>query len=126
MADYVTSQRLGYYWLGYDIQKINVHKTKEIGARYRRHSKDKNSLYLKDMIDSLDNIFPKIRKNGFLALLLPEYHQDDARAGIINKICSHCSNNMHLQYNILRNVDELNRWAPFKKLKTERLIIWKK
>jgi len=62
MADYITSQRLGYYWLGFDVEGINDVKSNEIGARYRRHRKYKNSQYLAEMIDSIDNIFLQIKK----------------------------------------------------------------
>ena len=47
MADYVTSQRLDYYWLGYTLNDINIFKKTEIGARYLRHNSHRNDLYLK-------------------------------------------------------------------------------
>lgn len=126
MADYITSQRLAYYWLGYDIKRIQDIKSNEIGARFLRHRKNRNSLYLSNMIESLENIFFHIKKGGHLAMLLPEYKKEDQRGEIISEICNYCSKKMDLLYDISRNIDETNRWAPFKKLKTEHLIIWRK
>ena len=126
MADYITSQRLAYYWLGYDINRIKDIKSNEIGARFLRHRKNRNSLYLSNMIESLSNVFLHIKKGGHLAMLLPEYKEDDPRREIISEMCAYCSKKMEHLYDIPRNIDEKNRWTPFKKLKTENLVIWGK
>lgn len=127
MADYITSQRLSYYWLGHDIEYINNTKQSEIGARHLRHNNSRNITYKNAMMSAFDNIVECIKpKDGLLALLMPDYAVDENRKPIIDSLYEHLELKLNRLYTINRNVDELNRWAPFKKLKNETLTIWRK
>jgi len=124
MADYVTSQRLDYYWLGYSKNDINEIKQKEIGPRYQRHYKDKGLNYSKEMKLSLTNIIESIKKNGTIVLILPDFDGNDDRSILIDDLYDYLKAKLFLLYMIPRNVDEMNRWSPFKTLKREYLSIW--
>jgi len=58
-------------------------------------------------------------------MLLPEYNKGD-RGKNYNELCLYCSKKMSQLYDICRKVDDSNRWAPFKSLKSEKLYIWEK
>lgn len=126
MADYVTSQRLDYYWMGYTTDDVNRFKKEEIGARYLRHNSQKNDLYLKNIKLCFNNIIAQLKDDGLLVLVLPEYKDTDSRRKVIAEFYDFLSTLMDLQYTTPRNVDENNRWAPFKSLKKETLSIWSK
>ncbi len=79
MADYITSQRLDFYWLGYKKEELNFFKKKEIGARYRRHNKQRNLLYSQKMKMCIKNIINNIKSEGLFVLVLPEYNSTDSR-----------------------------------------------
>jgi hypothetical protein len=61
MIDYTTSQRLGYYFFGYD---LNEERKSEIGARYRRSVRNTLSDYFNKMNAANENIVGTIKKNG--------------------------------------------------------------
>ncbi len=126
MADYVTSQRLAYYWLGFDVSHINLSKKSEIGARYLRHNSTRNDSYLENMILAFDNIISNVKKGGILAIMLPDYSYEDLRRKTMSLLYGHLHSRLDLLHIINRNVDEMNRWAPFRKLKNENLSIWSK
>jgi DNA modification methylase len=126
MADYVTSQRLSYYWLGYSKKEINKRKIQEIGARYRRHSPRKNTLYLENLVTALENILISLKEGGIFAIMLPDYNNNDSRKKTIHDLFEFMSKKLILLYRINRNLDEMNRWAPFRRLKHETLLIWGK
>lgn len=126
MADYVTSQRLDYYWLGYSKDDVNSFKKDEIGARYLRHNNQRNNLYLNNIKQCFNNIIKNLKDEGLLVLVLPEYNDTDTRKIMIAEFYDFLGTLMNLQYKTPRNVDENNRWAPFKKLKKEVLSIWSK
>jgi hypothetical protein len=109
MADYTTSQRLDYYWLGYAKDYIDREKQQEIGARYLRHNTRRNAIYLDNMRVSLDNIIENIKSEGVLAIMLPEYSDGDERSGIIKSLRNYINSKMAFMHNITRNIDELNR-----------------
>jgi DNA modification methylase len=126
MADYVTSQRLDYYWLGYTVDDINRFKKEEIGPRYLRHNSKRNEVYLRGLKLCFNNIHGNLKDEGLLVLVLPEYKNIDPRSKVIDELFDYLATLMDIRYKTPRNVDENNRWAPFKSLKKETLSIWSK
>ena len=126
MADYVTSQRLDYYWLGYTAEDINIFKKKEIGPRYLRHNSSRNEMYLENMKACFSNIINNIKSDGLLVLVFPEFNDKDTRKMAIEVLFEYVSSLTKMEYSTCRNIDENYRWAPFKKLAKESLSIWRK
>lgn len=124
MNDYVTAQRLSYYWLKHSKEDINTVKKNEIGARYRRHNKTRLIDYKKDIDKAFDNIINNTNSNGIIAIVMPEYLKEDIRYEVIADFYNNLTNKIEKLYEIKRNVDLSNRWAPFKKLKSEVLTVW--
>ncbi|WP_319522042.1 DNA methyltransferase [uncultured Desulfosarcina sp.] len=124
MIDYITSQRISYYWLNYSKNDIDSFKKNEIGARYRRHRKFKYNEYLNDLNLSFNNIIKSLANNGILAVLLPDYKDSDDRKVIIEKFYNNLSIKLERLYTVNRKIDLKNRWAPFRQLKDETLTIW--
>lgn len=123
MNDYVTSHRLSYYWLNFSINEINKIKKGELGARYRRHSPFKNANYKADLLKAFDNIITHTKKNGIIAIVLPNYSKTDERRKIINEFYTCLEKRIEKLHAIERTIDS-NRWGPFKTLKTELLTVW--
>lgn len=73
MTDYVTSQRLSYYFLGFELTDRDL----EIGARSRRSRKDSLSRYLEDMQKSTEVISRKIKKGGYACYVMPIFSGDN-------------------------------------------------
>lgn len=126
MCDYISSQRISYYWLGCTHADIIDLKKEEIGARFLRHNPKKNIYYFENMQKSFDNIARYLRPEGIMCLLLPAFNEDDARQKYIDKFYSYLTSNFELIYSTFRSIDKLNRWAPFRRLKTEKLTIWRR
>ncbi|MFA6054166.1 MAG: DNA methyltransferase [Thermodesulfovibrionales bacterium] len=126
MADYITSQRLDYYWLGYTKEDIGAFKKNEIGARYLKNTKSANKSYIDNMTIALTNIIKAIKSKGILVLILPDYSNDGSRKGIIDDLCSYLKSELSLLYQIRRKIDETQRFLPFQSLKEESLTIWSK
>lgn len=126
MADYITAQRLDYYWLGYTIDDINKFKKLEIGARHLRGNNKKNELYLTNIKLCFENIIKSLKEDGLLVLVLPEYESKDARKDVLTELYNYLSKIINLKYDIRRNIDDKSRSMPFKSLKKEKLSIWGK
>jgi DNA modification methylase len=126
MSDYITSQRLDYYWLGYNKEDITAFKKNEIGARYLRHTNLAHRNYIDNMKIVSDNIINAIRPKGILVLILPDFSNDGLRKGIIDELCSYLKAKLNLLYQISRKIDESQRNLPFQSLKKETLTIWSK
>lgn len=73
MTDYVTSQRLSYYWLGSD---PSDDLPSEIGARRRRFSAEALPEYNKAMRAAIDVMKTKLRRGGYLCFVLPRFNVD--------------------------------------------------
>ena len=92
MTDYVTSQRLSYYFLGFDlVEKRNVADAcLEIGARSRRSRKDSLEKYLEDMRKANGVISRKIKEEGYVCYVLPAFSMDNEnnknRRQIVQKV----------------------------------------
>lgn len=89
MTDYVTSQRLSYYFTGFDM--ANDWRL-EIGARSRRQRKDALDLYSEDMQDANEAIARKLKTGGYACYVMPVFSADNEnnknRRQIVQKIMS--------------------------------------
>lgn len=74
MTDYVTSQRLSYYFLGLDMKQD---LESEIGARIKRFKKSSVDIYYQNMMAANQNISLKIKSGGFACFILPYFNKDD-------------------------------------------------
>jgi len=73
MTDYVTSQRLSYYWLGVNLADENQDLPREIGARRKRHVKNSIDQYLADMKMCNEILSRKIAEGGYVCFVMPEF-----------------------------------------------------
>ncbi|MHB8118228.1 MAG: DNA methyltransferase [Methanothrix sp.] len=93
MTDYVTSQRLSYYYLDLDL-KEDLHS--EIGARIKRFRRNALEQYLKDMIVANKNIAEKLKKGGYACYIMPLFNKDNQnnieRRDVIQKILTDLAN----------------------------------
>lgn len=67
VIDYVLSNRLTYYWMGWNIPE---EISNEIGARRYRDRKAASSDYLNEMILVRDNWYAQLKVGGFLAIVI--------------------------------------------------------
>lgn len=88
MTDYVTSQRLSYYFLGFDLTDRDL----EIGARSRRARKDSIDRYLEVMQRANEVISQKIKSGGYACYVMPAFNMDNKnnsnRRRIVQKVLS--------------------------------------
>ncbi len=88
MTDYVTSQRLSYYFLGLDLTDRDL----EIGARSRRARKDSIDRYLEVMQRANEVISQKIKSGGYACYVMPAFNMDNKnnsnRRRIVQKVLS--------------------------------------
>ncbi len=88
MTDYVTSQRLSYYFLGFDLTGRDL----EIGARSRRARKDSIDRYLEVMQRANEVISQKIKSGGYACYVMPAFNMDNKnnsnRRRIVQKVLS--------------------------------------
>lgn len=79
MTDYVTSQRLSYYYLGFDLflKGISNDGVLEIGARSRRNRKNSVEAYYEDMKKVNKVISKKLRSDGYACYILPAFNLDN-------------------------------------------------
>jgi len=123
MADYVTSQRLSYYFLGLDLNDRN----REIGARNKRSRKDSLQCYLKDMQKSIKNISKKLKIGGYACFVMPVFavdnENDRKRKIIVDKVMSSISDySLFLEDEYERILPSMRRshnikWATLEKEK---------
>jgi len=73
--DYILSQRLSYYLLGYDDFDIKLLCQQEIGARRKRFTANSNSMWLDETINSLKKQIHMVNSTGYSAFILP--HKND-------------------------------------------------
>jgi DNA modification methylase len=88
MTDYVTSQRLSYYFLGFDLTDRDL----EIGARSRRARKDSIDRYLEVMQRANEVTSQKIKSGGYACYVMPAFNVDNKnnsnRRRIVQKVLS--------------------------------------
>lgn len=79
MTDYVTAQRLSYYFLGFDVSNRDTLKdgVLEIGARYRRNRKDSVDKYFEAMRIVNKCVSQKVKRNGYVCYVLPAFNVDN-------------------------------------------------
>lgn len=74
MTDYVTSQRLSYYYSNLDIKSdLNL----EIGARIKRFKKDSLECYFNDMQRANEAIAKRLKKGGYACYIMPFFNKDN-------------------------------------------------
>lgn len=111
MTDYVTSQRLSYYFLGYNLtDKKSVRDIDlEIGARSRRARKDSLDRYLEDMQRANEVISQKIKIGGYACYVMPVFDTDNEnhknRRAVVHKI-----------------LDSMNEYGLIKEGEYERIL----
>jgi hypothetical protein len=89
MTDYVNSQRLSYYFTGFDMASD---WRLEIGARSRRQRKDAIALYSEDMQHANEAIARKLKRGAYACYVMPVFSGDSEnnqnRRQIVQKIMS--------------------------------------
>jgi DNA modification methylase len=115
MTDYVTSQRLSYYFLGFDLieKKSMDDACMEIGARSRRSRKDSLEKYLEDMRKANSVISRKIKEEGYVCYVLPAFSMDNQnnknRRQIVQKVLADMA-----EHDLVKE-DEYERILPEKR-----------
>ncbi len=115
MTDYVTSQRLSYYFWGFDLVEKNTVKdvALEIGARSRRSRSDSIDRYFEDMQQANKAISAKIKQGGFACYVMPMFNTDNEnnknRRRIVKKVLSSMD-----EYDLIQE-DEYERILPAKR-----------
>jgi DNA modification methylase len=112
MTDYVTSQRLSYYFLGFDLTDKNSLKDLdlEIGARNRRSRKDSIARYCDDMQRANEIVAQKLKSGGYACYVMPLFNTDNEnnrnRRRIVHKVMSAMDD-----YDLIKE-DEFERILP--------------
>ena len=92
MTDYVTSQRLSYYFLGFDLAENDSVKDRnlEIGARSKRSRRNSIDRYGEDMQRANEIISQKLKSGGYACYVMPIFGKDNKnninRRQIVEKI----------------------------------------
>ncbi len=76
MIDYVTSQRLSYYYIG---ASIHDDSGIEIGARHRRKRKDTLEKYIDDMKSVNKLVSAKLKPGGYACYIMPSFNTDNTK-----------------------------------------------
>jgi hypothetical protein len=86
MTDYVTSQRLSYYFYGFD---LTADRNLEIGARSKRSKADAVDSYMHEMREAVEKISRKIKRGGYACYVMPIFNEDNkVRERVIHRIIS--------------------------------------
>lgn len=130
MTDYSFSQRLSYYWLGATPEDD---LPKEIGARRKRSRPESLETYVNDMTETFDAISSKLKKGGYLCLVLPSFYKDQQNDIDRKRAIRKCLANLTLFGYILEDTYDRNlpvrrrhhnqNWA---KLEKENIYIYRK
>jgi DNA modification methylase len=135
MTDYVTSQRLSYYFMGMDLSQSNdfADLKSEIGARSRRTRRDALERYLADMQKANENVARRIKLGGYACYVMPGFDRDSennkARAVIIQSVMSDMdSYNLSLEDSYERVLPARRRShnAHWAKLERETIFLFRK
>ena len=130
MTDYITSQRLNYYFLNSD---PDIEKFKETGARFRRARIYSNDEYFRDISMINIRLAEILKPGGYLCLILPEFdtfHKRDAkRKNIIQNLIDNLENIGLVKRDIFERIlpsmtrSHNQKWATLKK---EKIYIYQK
>lgn len=130
MADYITSQRLNYYYLNSD---PDIEKFKEIGARFKRARLNSIQSYLDDMISVNLKLAKVLKPGGYICLILPEFGKaigrDSIRKDIIKMFVENLEQLGLIQQDVFERILPTMRrshnvkWASLKK---EKIYIYQK
>lgn len=126
MCDYVTSQRLAYYWLGFDAQDVGGLKRSEIGARCLRQSASRSGAYVEGMISSFDNVIQRMRLGGLICIVYPLCTGDSMRARVLDDVYAYLESRVEKLHMFDRRPAPYRRSSPFTTLETERITVWRK
>lgn len=122
MTDYVTSQRLSYYYFGCDLGGTPRLKDLdlEIGARSKRSRRDSLDRYLADMQRANEVISAKMKSGAYACYVMPVFNTDNennrSRRGVVQKVLSRMN-----EHDLIRE-DEYERILPT--LKRSHNIKW--
>lgn len=129
MADYSTSQRLSYYWLGADPMKD---LTFEIGARRKRSKPSSVKDYIEEMKEAINVISTKIKPGGYACFVMPRFNTDNVNNSVRKKAIQDClstlSKNFILELELSRILPTRRRhhnqkWAS---LEQESIYIYRR
>lgn len=118
MTDYVTSQRLSYYLLGFEVNPSDTKATpdfeKEIGARRKRFNDTSLEKYEREMKETNLSISRMMKDGGLACIVLPEFNKDTtnnkSRRSIISEVLSHLEEECDFE-----KIDEFVRILPTKR-----------
>ena len=130
MVDYVTSQRLSYYYFGYDIV---ADKRNEIGARHIRKRRNSLDNYLLNMNIANKIVSKTIKKDGLLCYIMPSFNTKNKnnvrRKSIVQNVISKLEEfSLTKEMELTRSIPSLKRshnskWATLEK---EKIYIFRK
>ncbi|WP_234671251.1 hypothetical protein [Dyadobacter sp. CY261] len=130
MTDYITSQRLNYYYLNADPDK---EKFNETGARFKRNRLDSNERYKIEMMSINHHLYDLMKPNGYLCLILPEFgieiQRDQNRKKIIADIIENLEDIGFVKRDIFERIlpsmrrSHNQKWASLEK---EKIYIYQK
>ena len=125
MTDYALSQRLTYYWMGWDIE----HSRKmEIGARRKRWQRTFDSDYLQDVDTVIQESRRVLKPNKCLCLILPLFSSvEEGRHGLITKaVGSVEAQGFSEMFKLTRTIPRKRRRHNWPSLDKEQIFIWRK
>lgn len=130
MADYITSQRLNYYYLNSD---PDIEKFQETGARFKRARKNSIEAYLNDMLAINLKLAASLKPCGYICLILPEFEEFNDKKSIRKNVIQSLVDNLEEIGLIKRDIFERIlptmrrshniKWASLKK---EKIYIYQK
>lgn len=130
MADYITSQRLSYYYLNSD---PDIEKFYETGARFKRARMNSIQTYLNDMLNINLKMSLALKPGGYICLILPEFEEfndkKSIRKNVIKKIVDNLEEIGFSKKDVFERILPTMRrshnikWASLKK---EKIYIYQK
>ena len=125
MCDYITSQRLSFYWTNNSQEKIDQIKKLEIGARFARKSSARSELYIKNMSTSFFNIKQNMKDKATLCLVYPICEKGSLREKTLSSVEDSLKTLFTFQMSTTRNLEKYKRSSPFSSMNSEKITIWR-
>jgi DNA modification methylase len=107
VCDYVKAQRLSMEWFGEEIEPL---RTRELGARSKRHRVAAREAYLQELSGVLSQLKRVLRKTGMMAVVIGESRTRDAVLADIRQCLGEVGFRLELDVN--RRVSSQRRQAP--------------